>query len=94
MEEEKQQQQTYIPTQSQLTAGASGSSPTYSTLFENYRHTQQTWLLSSTEGEEEKYKHWVKLAEAIKQFKSADTFPMHHRIGDPCFYQATKSRWK
>lgn len=56
------------PNPSQLTVGASGSSPTYSTLFENYRHTQQTWLLSSTEGEKEKYKHWAELAEAIKQF--------------------------
>lgn len=24
----------------------------------------------------------------------ADTFPMHRPIGGPCFYQATKSKWK
>lgn len=37
--------------------------------------TQQTRLLSSTEGEKEQHKHWAELAEAIKQFKCADTFP-------------------
>lgn len=74
--------------------GGFWSSPTYSTLFENYRHAQQTWLLSSTEGEKEKYKHWAELAEAIKQFKCADTFPTHRHIGGPCFHQATRSKWK
>lgn len=50
-EEKQQQQQTSQAKVSWL--GAPGSGLTYSTMFENYRHTQQTRLLSSTEGEKE-----------------------------------------
>lgn len=54
-------------------------------LYLKITDTQQTWLLSSTEGEKEQHKHWTVLAEAIKQFKCADTFPMHHHSAGPCF---------
>lgn len=54
-------------------------------LYLKITDIQQTRLLSSTEGEKEQHKHWAALAEAIKQFKCADTCPMHHRSAGPCF---------
>lgn len=57
----------------------------HTVLYLKITDTQQTRLLSSREGEKEQHKQWAALAEAIKQFKCADTFPMHHRSAGPCF---------